>query len=541
MTVAEQFTKRLKELGVRYVFGVPSGSWLYYMEAMRKEGLDFVLVSNEASGGFMADVCARLTGVPAVCYGTVGPGATNLSTGVVGALLDRSPLIALSSEPPEKMIGRTVQMAIDQQAFFRPIVKHTSRMTPETLDQTLLNAFSIALSDVPGPVHIGLPEDLGPKQAPVGPGALAPARPRTAAAAEPAAEQALERMEKAFAAAKKPVLALGLTAVRAGAAPLVKEIAERHGVPVILTPMAKGMLSESHPWYAGVLFHALSDRVAETHKQADLVIGVGYDPVEFNYEDWMPKAPLLSLDTVEADIDRSAYPGVCDIVGDINSSLGYLASLPAKSTDWDQKALEQRKLKMFADLAPPEGSFGPRAALAILREILPQDGIMTCDVGAHTHLIGQAWKTPAPGLQIMTNGNSSMGFGVPSAIAAKLCRPDKKVACVNGDGGFLMMAGEMALARRRKLQIVFVILADQNLELIRLKQARKNFESYSTVLYEDECPTPNYIFGVPVLRADNAEEYRKALQKGFETDGPVIVEAHIDPSEYSQLIMRKHK
>jgi len=144
-------------------------------------------------------------------------------------------------------------------------------------------------------------------------------------------------------------------------------------------------------------------------------------------------------------------------------------------------------------------------------------------------------------LQIMTNGNSSMGFGVPSAIAAKLCRPDKKVACVSGDGGFLMMAGEMALARRRRLPIVFVILADQNLELIRLKQARKNFESYSTVLYEDECPTPNYIFGVPVLRADTAEEYRKALLKGFETDGPVIVEAHIDPSEYSQLIMRKHK
>jgi acetolactate synthase-1/2/3 large subunit len=336
-------------------------------------------------------------------------------------------------------------------------------------------------------------------------------------------------------------MAVGLSAVRAKAGLLIAAIAEKHGIPVVLTPMAKGILKEEHPWYAGVLFHALSDQVAETHSQADLVIGVGYDPVEFNYEDWMPKAPLLSLDNVEADIDRAAYPGVCDIVGDISASLKYLASLPAKSSDWDQKALEQRKLKMFADLAPPKGSFGPRAALAILRELLPEDGIMTCDVGAHTHLIGQAWKTPEPGLQIMTNGNSSMGFGVPSAIAAKLCRPNKKVVCVSGDGGFLMMAGEMALARRRKLPIVFVILADQNLELIRLKQARKDFESYSTVLYEDECPTPNYIFGVPVLRADNAEEYRKALQQGFETQGPVIVEAHIDPSEYSQLIMRKHK
>ncbi|MCE1159108.1 MAG: thiamine pyrophosphate-binding protein [Spirochaetia bacterium] len=538
-TVSEQLIAKFKERGMRFVFGVPSGSWLYYMEAMRKQGLDFVLVANEASAGFMADVCARLTGIPAACYGTVGPGATNLSTGVLGAYLDRSPMIALSSEPPEHMLGRTVQMAFDQQAFFRPLTKWTTRLSAERLDQIVDQAYRIALSETPGPVHIGLTEDIGGREA-VSPGSSTQI-PGSLSKPVPASEALLKQLEKSFNASRKPLIAVGLSAVRAKAGPLIAAIAEKHRIPVVLTPMAKGILSEDHPWYAGVLFHALSDRVAETHKQADLVIGAGYDPVEFNYEDWMPKAPLLSLDTVEADIDRSTYSGVCDIVGDITTSLGYLASLPAKSTEWDQGALEERKERMFADLAPPEGSFGPRAALAILREILPQDGIMTCDVGAHTHLIGQAWRTPEPGLQIMTNGNSSMGFGVPSAIAAKLCRPDKKVACVSGDGGFLMMAGEMALARRRRLPIVFVILADQNLELIRLKQARKNFESYSTVLYEDECPTPNYIFGVPVLRADTAEEYRKALLKGFETDGPVIVEAHIDPSEYSQLIMRKHK
>jgi len=538
-TVSEQLIAKFKERGMRFVFGVPSGSWLYYMEAMRKQGLDFVLVANEASAGFMADVCARLTGIPAACYGTVGPGATNLSTGVLGAYLDRSPMIALSSEPPEHMLGRTVQMAFDQQAFFRPLTKWTTRLSAERLDQIVDQAYRIALSETPGPVHIGLTEDIGGREA-VSPGSSTQI-PGSLSKPVPASEALLKQLEKSFNASRKPLIAVGLSAVRAKAGPLIAAIAEKHRIPVVLTPMAKGILSEDHPWYAGVLFHALSDRVAETHKQADLVIGVGYDPVEFNYEDWMPKAPLLSLDTVEADIARSTYSGVCDIVGDITTSLGYLASLPAKSTEWDQGALEERKERMFADLAPPEGSFGPRAALAILREILPQDGIMTCDVGAHTHLIGQAWRTPEPGLQIMTNGNSSMGFGVPSAIAAKLCRPDKKVACVSGDGGFLMMAGEMALARRRRLPIVFVILADQNLELIRLKQARKNFESYSTVLYEDECPTPNYIFGVPVLRADTAEEYRKALLKGFETDGPVIVEAHIDPSEYSQLIMRKHK
>ncbi|HEY9055506.1 MAG TPA: thiamine pyrophosphate-dependent enzyme, partial [Rectinemataceae bacterium] len=368
-----------------------------------------------------------------------------------------------------------------------------------------------------------------------------PARPRTAAVAEQAPEQVLERMEKAFVAAKKPVLALGLGAVRAGAGPLVKEIAERHNIPVVLTPMAKGLLPESHPWYAGVLFHALSDMVAETHKQADLVVGVGYDPVEFNYEDWMPKAPLLHLDTVAADIDRLQYPHILDVVGGILPALARLAALPPLASGWDEKALASRRKAMFDRFAPPAGSFGPRAALSILREILPQDGIMACDVGAHTHLIGQMWPTPAPGLQLMTNGCSSMGFGVPAAIGAKLAMPERKVACVSGDGGFLMMAGEMAVARRRKLPIVFVVLADQNLELIRLKQARKGFASYSTLLYEEACPTPNYVFGVPVVRADTAEEYRAALENAFAADGPVIVEAHIDSSEYDGLIMKKHK
>ncbi len=156
---------KFKERGMRFVFGVPSGSWLYYMEAMRKQGLDFVLVANEASAGFMADVCARLTGIPAACYGTVGPGATNLSTGVLGAYLDRSPMIALSSEPPEHMLGRTVQMAFDQQAFFRPLTKWTTRLSAERLDQIVDQAYRIALSETPGPVHIGLTEDIGGREA----------------------------------------------------------------------------------------------------------------------------------------------------------------------------------------------------------------------------------------------------------------------------------------------------------------------------------------------------------------------------------------
>lgn len=537
-SMAEYMVQRFKELGVRQVYGVPSGSWLYYMEAMRKSEVQFVLVSNEASAGIMADVTARLTGVPGVCYGTVGPGATNLSTGVGGALLDRSPVIALTSEPPEPMIGRTVQMAVDHQSLYRPLTKWTSRVAPDRVDQVLAQAVQIAMSGLPGPVHLGLPEDLGSRQAPehYAEYFLPPPAPE----AEPL-ERSLAAMEKTFSAATKPVLAVGLSAVRAGVSELIVKIAEKHHIPVILTPMAKGMISEDHPWYAGVLFHALSDRVAETHRQADLVIGVGYDPIEFNYEDWMPSAALIHLDTVPADINRLAWPKVLDVTGRIKTSLARLVSLEPIVSNWDKKALMERTEAMFKAMEPVPGSFGARAVLKILREVLPQDGIMACDVGAHTHLIGQMWRTPGLGLQLMTNGWSAMGFGVPAAIAAKICKPEKKVACVTGDGGFLMMAGEMAVARRLKLPVVFIILADRKLELIRLKQNNKKFTSYGTDLDEPECPTPNFVFGVPVVGTSNVDEYRAALKAAFATDGPVIIEAKIIPGDYDDLILRKHK
>ena len=537
-SMAEHLVQRFKELGVRQIYGVPSGSWLYYMEAMRKSDVKFVLVSNEASAGIMADVSARLTGVPGVCYGTVGPGATNLSTGVGGALLDRSPVIALTSEPPEPMIGRTVQMAVDHQALYKPITKWTSRLAPDRVDQVLAQGVQIACSGIPGSVHLGMPEDLGSRQAPehYADYPLPPPAPDA-----DALESSLAAMEKTFSLARKPLLAVGLSAVRAGVADLIVKIAEKHQIPVILTPMAKGMLSEDHPWYAGVLFHALSDHVAETHKQSDLVVGVGYDPIEFNYEDWMPAVTLIHLDIVPADINRMVWPQVLDVTGKIKTSLERLLKLAPIASNWDKQALVTRTKAMFQALEPAPGSFGARAALKILREVLPQDGIMACDVGAHTHLIGQMWRTPAPGLQLMTNGWSSMGFGVPAAIAAKICKPEKKVVCVTGDGGFLMMAGEMAVARREKLAVVFVILADRKLELIRLKQNKKAFASYGTDLDEPEVPTPNYVFGVPVVSASNQNEYRAALEAAFAANGPVIIEAKIIPGDYDDVILRKHK
>lgn len=536
--VARNVVGALRDMGVRHVFGVPSGGWVDYMEAIRTtDGIDFVLTSHEGGAGFMADVCGRLTAVPGVCFGTFGPGATNLATGVGGATLDRSPMIALTDEMPASLRGRTVQMAIDHQALFAPLTKATMRIEADGAVATLADAARIALSGRPGAVHVGLPQGMSAdavEAATIGTIAADPVpAPATAD---------IDTLVAAFTVAEKPVLAIGLGAVHARIEDRIVALAERFGLPVLLTPMAKGMVAEDHPNYAGVLFHALSDMVGKTHAEADLVVAVGYDPIEFNYESWMKDGlALASIDVVPADIDRDMHPVVAEVVGAIAPALDALIALPAGPKAWDLVALAERKAAMFAKLVGRDGPFGPCAALDVLRDVLPDEGIMTCDVGAHTHLIGQHWRTPKPGTQIMTNGWSAMGFGLPAAIAAKLSRPDTPVCCVLGDGGFLMTAGELATAVREKLPLVIVIFTDNDLALIRIKQEKKQNPIYGTPVRAEGTIGGPSLFGVPVTVARDPTEFRAALEAGFAADGPVIVEALLDSREYDELVLRRDK
>ncbi len=535
-TVAETVVAQLRELGVQRTFGIPGGPWIPFMEAMRKSGIDFVLVSNESSAGFMADVTARLTGVPGVCHGTFGPGATNLSTGVGGGTLDRSPLLALTNEMPDAMLHRTTQMNIDHQALFAPITKATARLDQDRAARQVFEFMETAVEGIPGAVHLGVPSSLA--NAPCSDQVIS--GPLERKSAPPAPADAVDKLLRAVGNAKRPLIALGLRVAHQDFLQPLKNLAEKLSAPVVLTPMAKGVFPEEHPCYQGVIFHALSDRLIPTIAKADLIIGIGYDPVEFNYESWVPETtPLAHVDIVPVDI-AEGYPVACDVVGDIASTLDALLQ-GAKPSAWTAEELRQAPAAIRQGLDAFLDRFGPTAALKVLREVMVDDGIMTCDVGAHIHLIGQCWRTPAPGLQLMTNGWSSMGFGMPAAVAAKLCRPEVQVACVTGDGGFLMMAGEIVTARRQNLNVVFVVLADRRLSLIGVKQDWQNVPRYETALYTGEFLQADTVFGAPVLRAENAEQMESVLRKAFSMVGPVVVEAVVDGSEYETLITRQYK
>jgi acetolactate synthase I/II/III large subunit len=530
MTIAEYIANQLSGIGVRYVFGIPGGPSIPYMEAFKGAGIEFILTSNEASAGFMADVTARLTGIPGICHATFGPGATNITTGVGGALLDRSPVIVFTSELDDNMIRRTTQMNINHQKLFEPITKATYRLTTGNVVEVMESAMRLCRESYPGPVHIGLPSDIADIEINTLPssGHITDTNHY---------QNNIQKVISLLENSRRPLIAIGLTAARLEIKEKLLSFLDSFKIPVVLTPMAKGVIPESHPCYAGVLFHSLSDYLEDIYENTDLVIGIGYDPVEFNYEAWIPDVPLLHFDTRETDMPSKINS--IQFVGQPEEWFAVLCNLNASSLVSGESTVKGVRDEMALVYNGFTNHFGPAAALRILQDELPEDTILTGDVGSHLHLIGQFWNTHEKGKLIMTNGWSSMGFGIPAAMAAQMNFPEATVVCVTGDGGFLMMAGEMVTMRRYNLPVIVVVFSDGELNLIKVKQSWKELPAYGTLLYQDDLFGSDVFLGIRVLRADSLDGMRKAIIEALSVNEPVIINAVIDPEDYKWLIVRR--
>ena len=530
MTIAEYIANQLYTNGIRYVFGIPGGPSIPYMEAFRSAGIEFILTSNEASAGIMADVTARLTGIPGICHATFGPGATNISTGVGGALLDRSPVIVFTSEMSDAMLSRTTQMNIDHQKLFEPLTKATFRLNAENVADVMESALRICRKSYPGPVHIGLPADISDIEI----NTISP----TGLISENAYYQNnIQKVISLLENSRRPLLAVGLTAARLDLKDKLLSFLDFYKMPVVLTPMAKGMIPETHPCYAGVLFHSLSDYLEDIYEKSDLVIGIGYDPVEFNYEAWIPDIPLLHFDLRETDM--SSDINVTQFIGPAEEWFSILKNLNSGSLIFEAAVIKGIRDEMASVFNGFTNHFGPAAALRILQNELPEDVILTSDVGSHLHIIGQFWNTHEKGKLIMTNGWSSMGFGIPAAMAAQINDPEATVVCVTGDGGFLMMAGEIVTLKRYNLPVIVVIFSDGELNLIKLKQSWKELPAYGTLLYQSDLFDADIFLGIKVLRADSAETMRKSIIDALSVNEPVIINAVIDPEDYKWLVVNR--
>jgi acetolactate synthase-1/2/3 large subunit len=516
---------------VRHGYGVPSGNVLPLMDAMRAGGVDFVLTAHEGSAGFAADVSARMTGVPGLCIATLGPGATNLSTGVGCAWLDRSPLIAITCTLNEAQLGRRLQMWVDHHALFQPITKASLRLRRGEIGATLTRALKLALSEPQGPVHLDLPEDVALAPATEAVPALLPRAPLA-----PAPDAAIARAAELLHAAQRPLAVIGASAMRMHDADKLRAFVEHHGIPFATTMMAKGMIDEDHPLALGCIERALRKLQRTFVARADLVIGLGYDTVEVEYEAWVGTAPLLHVDIERADVDASVRVEH-EVVGDLDDALARLAALPATAKDWSAQEVRAHRDGFQAALRPQVDGFAVHQAIDVVRKALPREGVLAFDIGAHTHQIASQWSAHAPRTFLNTNGWSSMGFGIPAALAAKLAHPDLPVVCVLGDGCFQMSCGEVAVALRERLAIPFVVLDDRWLSLIKVKQERRGLPYYGTELSTEEPPAPpKHYFGVPAVGVRNAAALTRALRKALAADGPTVIEALVDAAHYSQTV-----
>jgi acetolactate synthase I/II/III large subunit len=529
MNNSELIVRMLEQAGVRWVFGIPSGPVLPLIEALRRSPVEFVLTASETSAAFMATAVGYLTGVPGVCVATVGPGATNLTTGVGCAWLDRAPLLAITCNVGTPWLERRIQMRIDHHALFRPLTKATFSLRDGYVGATLAKALAQAVEEPPGPVHLDFPEDVALANAFEAGGLTSDSTPPQDLSAE-----LCDAILAALKNARRPLLITGLSYTRSNKCKTLLKFIERQQIPFVTTLHAKGFLPESHPNWCGVIGRARRTDVKAFTDKADLIIAAGYDPIEINYEEWAGSIPIIHLST-EAAEPSAALKLLWNKACDLDRAIDAMSELPAMANDWRAPEWREHREAFERALRPSRPGFAAQEALDILREKLPRDGILSYDVGAHTHQIASQWRTDHPRTLLATNGWSSMGYGMPAAYAAKLVYPDRTVVAVVGDGGFLMTAGELALARRLHLAVPIIVLNDGWLGLMKVKQERKNYP-LSGVYLDAPPDSPAHYFGVPCRSAKTAKDFSAALDWAVTLKGPSVIEAFIDAESYSATV-----
>lgn len=516
-THAERMARVLASRGVEYVFGLPGGEILAFVDACRRAGLRFVLTGHEASAAWIAQVLGHIRGVPGVCASTLGPGATNLVTGVANAMLDRAPLLAVTAQIPAEKIATMTHQRVRLERLFAPITKCSVEAGTGDSGELTERCLDLAMRPRAGPVHIALASDVAVRECEEGNGE----RVRETEALGD--EAAVSRIAARVNASERPLVLIGLGAT-AECAPGIARLVEKLAAPVLVTAKAKGMAPEDHPQFAGVASGMMLDReIVETIRRADLLIGIGFDPVECD-KTWFAEAEVVAIDA--ASMAEGEYRPT-EAIGDIAALLARVTEQITGPKRWAAEPPRPRA---------GEGELSPLRVIEELRRVLPDNGIATCDVGSHKLLMGQFWKSYQPGTFFMSNGLSGMGFGIPAAIGAQLAHPDRPVLAVVGDGGMLMMLHDLTLIRELGLPIVIAALVDRSLSLIRVAAERRGMPPYGVDFTPPDFAQAAEAFGIAGRRAGSLDEMRECVEDALTRRVPMLVEIAIDFREYYELV-----
>jgi acetolactate synthase-1/2/3 large subunit len=532
---ADQLVKCLEAENVRYVFGLPGEETIEINEALRSSSIQFLTVRHEQAAAFMAGVYGRLTGRAGVCLATLGPGATNLVTGIADATFDRAPLVALTGQVDQRKLHKESHQAIDIVHMLEPITKWTARITRTSIiPEAIRKSFKIAELEKPGACHLELPQDIANEVASGG-----PLFRGVASVPEPSLET-LEKARRLIEGSRNPIILAGNGIVRGRASKALGAFASKLRIPVAETFMAKGVIPADNEFSLFTIGLQARDYVACGFDRADLVIAVGYDFVEYSPENWNPNGDkqILHVDASFAETDRSYAPNL-EVIGDINTTLTRLAEhLQPKAGNYVRTLRELVLSETKQNANDTSFPVKPQRLVHDLREVLHADDIMVCDVGAHKLWIARLFPASAPNSVIMTNGLSSMGFALPGALAAKLLNPSKNVIAVCGDGGFLMSCQELETAKRLGLKIVVVIFRDNGYGAIKWKQMERYGHSSGVDFGNPDFQKLAESFGLEAYQVQSTKDTVPMLQKAMKADRAAIVEVPVDYKE--NLILSRH-
>lgn len=541
MKASDLLVRCLEEEGITYIFGVPGEENADFMMSLEGSSIRFVLTRHEQGAAFMAEAFGRLTGDPAVCLGTLGPGATNLITGVADANMDRAPLLCITGQGAVTRQHKESHQVMDVVSMYRPVTKWAAAIEhPDTIPEMVRKAVRTARSEKPGAVLLELPEDVAKEETGTRP--LAPLRFRRPAPDGEATEKAWELIRTA----KKPIIIAGNGTIRKRASEQLRRFCDATGIGVLSTFMAKGCVDMDANYCLFTIGLQQKDYVALAVDEADVVIALGYDLVEYPPRLWNPASDktIVHLDFLPAEIDAQYMPAV-ELVGDLAHGLEMLNERIRKdgAPDYDLASQAKVRQRMLEDFRANAGESGdgpvtPQKILWDVRQALGPEDILLSGVGAHKMWIGRYYQCHEPNTCLIPNGFCSMGMPLPGAVGASLVHPDRRIMAIAGDGDFLMNVQEMETARRLDADITVMIWTDEAYGLIAWKQEQE-FGTHTDLSFSN----PDWIalarsFGWHGQQVAGADELAGAIQAALDHKGPSLIAVPVDYRENMKLTKR---
>ena len=541
MKASDLIVKALEAEGVEYIFGVPGEENLDMLESLKDSNIKLILTRHEQGAGFMASTYGRLTGKAGVCMATLGPGATNFFTCAAYAQLGGMPMLMITGQKPIKSSKQGQFQIVDIVAAMTPITKFSCQIVSgDNIPCRVREAFRLAQEERPGAAHLELPEDIADEQTDAK--ILKQSLVRRSIAEEKAVYRAVDLIERA----KNPILLIGAAANRNITSRMLSEFVEKTGIPFFTTQMGKGVIDERNPKFIGNTALSAGDFVHRAIESADLIINVGHDVVEkppfFMHDD--DERQVIHVNHFSAKVDPVYFPQV-EVVGDIANSIWQIKEKIAAQPSWDFSYFEKVKAALDENLQEHTDNsqfpIMPQSLVKAVRTVMPSDGIICLDNGVYKIWFARNYQAHQPNTILLDNALATMGAGLPSAMAAKMVKPDVPVVAICGDGGFMMNSQEMETAVRLNLDLTVLILRDDAYGMIKWKQKNMGFDEHSLNFGNPDFVKYAESYGATGHRINSAEELYPKLEECINGKGVHLIDIPVDYTLNDQILNKDIK